>query len=495
MNEEQKVELKLIHMEEVVSKEVSWLWYPYIPYGKITVIEGDPGEGKTTLVLKLAAMLSKGLPLPCDDDRPYEPIHIIYQTAEDGIDDTIKPRLEQNGADCSMIRVIDETEKELSMTDERLEQAIVETNAKLIILDPIQAYIGATVDMHRANEIRPVLKKLGMIAEKYQCAVILIGHMNKASGSKSTYRGLGSIDIQATARSVLLVARLRDKPNIRIMAQDKSSLAPAGDAIGFEMTEDRGMTCIGPYDITIDELLMAELFGVGVPAISKHLANIYAEGELNEISTVSKMEIVQQEGSRDIKRNMEFYNLDAIISVGYRVNSRKATNFRIWATGILKEYMIKGFAMDDERLKQGKTAFGKDYFKELLERVRSIRASERRIWQQITDIFAECSIDYDKDSQTTHDFYAMVQNKFHYAITGQTAAEIIDTKADHTKEHMGLTTWKNSPDGRILKSDVTIATTSFVLLKKKYKLFDVNDGHAVYPLQIPILIHSIRPSL
>lgn len=154
---------------------------------------------------------------------------------------------------------------------------------------------------------------------------------------------------------------------------------------------------------------------------------------------------------------MQFYNLDAIISVGYRVNSRKATNFRIWATGILKEYMIKGFAMDDERLKQGKTAFGKDYFKELLERVRSIRASERRIWQQITDIFAECSIDYDKDSQITHDFYAMVQNKFHYAITGQTAAEIIDAKADHTKEHMGLVTWKNSPDGRILKSDVTVA--------------------------------------
>lgn len=209
--------------------------------------------------------------------------------------------------------------------------------------------------------------------------------------------------------------------------------------------------------IWLTQKAMAELFGVGVPAISKHLANIYAEGELNEISTVSKMEIVQQEGSRDIKRNMEFYNLDAIISVGYRVNSRKATNFRIWATGILKEYMIKGFAMDDERLKQGKTAFGKDYFKELLERVRSIRASERRIWQQITDIFAECSIDYDKDSQTTHDFYAMVQNKFHYAITGQTAAEIIDTKADHTKEHMGLTTWADAPDGKIKKSDVTIA--------------------------------------
>lgn len=209
--------------------------------------------------------------------------------------------------------------------------------------------------------------------------------------------------------------------------------------------------------IWLTQKAMAELFDVGVPAISKHLANIYTEGELNENSTVSKMEIVQQEGSRSIKRNTDFYNLDAIISVGYRVNSRKATNFRIWATGILKEYMTKGFAMDDERLKQGKTAFGKDYFKELLERVRSIRASERRIWQQITDIFAECSIDYDKDSKTTHDFYAMVQNKFHDAITGQTAAEIIEAKADRTKDHMGLTTWKNSPDGRVLKSDVTIA--------------------------------------
>lgn len=300
MNEEQKVELKLIHMEEVVSKEVSWLWYPYIPYGKITVIEGDPGEGKTTLVLKLAAMLSKGLPLPCDDDRPYEPIHIIYQTAEDGIDDTIKPRLEQNGADCSMIRVIDETEKELSMTDERLEQAIVETNAKLIILDPIQAYIGATVDMHRANEIRPVLKKLGIIAEKYQCAVILIGHMNKASGSKSTYRGLGSIDIQATARSVLLVARLRDKPNIRIMAQDKSSLAPAGDAIGFEMTEDRGMTCIGPYDITIDELLMGNE-GRGKKKLD--VAVEFIKEFFGSASEIASNDIIEEASHRGIKRN------------------------------------------------------------------------------------------------------------------------------------------------------------------------------------------------
>ena len=209
--------------------------------------------------------------------------------------------------------------------------------------------------------------------------------------------------------------------------------------------------------VWLTQKAMAELFGVEVPAISKHLSNIYAEGELQTEATVSKMEIVQTEGSRNVKRIVDFYNLDAIISVGYRVNSRKATLFRIWATAVLKEYMTKGFVMDDERLKQGKTAFGKDYFKELLERVRSIRASERRIWLQITDIFAECSIDYDRDSDVTKEFYAMVQNKFHYAITGKTAAEIIHSSADKGKEHMGLTTWKGAPDGRILKSDVTVA--------------------------------------
>jgi len=202
---------------------------------------------------------------------------------------------------------------------------------------------------------------------------------------------------------------------------------------------------------------MAELFAVEVPAISKHLSNIYSEGELTQDATISKMEIVQAEGARSVRRQVDFYILDAIISVGYRVNSRRATHFRIWATGILKEYMIKGFVLDDDRLKQGKTAFGKDYFRELLERVRSIRASERRIWQQVTDIFAECSIDYDKDDPITQDFYAMVQNMFHYAITGKTAAEIIFDSADHDKEYMGLTTWKNAPDGRILKSDVAIA--------------------------------------
>ena len=202
---------------------------------------------------------------------------------------------------------------------------------------------------------------------------------------------------------------------------------------------------------------MAALFGVNIPAVSKHLHNIYEEGELRRDTTVSRMEIVQTEGERTVRRNVDLYNLDAIISVGYRVSSARATHFRIWATGVLKEFMIKGFALDDERLKQGKTAFGKDYFRELLERVRSIRASERRIWQQITDIFAECSIDYNRNSPVTQDFYAMVQNRFHFAITGQTAAEIVYSRADRNKENMGLSTWKHAPGGRILKSDVTIA--------------------------------------
>ncbi|SHL81500.1 Uncharacterized conserved protein [Fibrobacter sp. UWOV1] len=217
------------------------------------------------------------------------------------------------------------------------------------------------------------------------------------------------------------------------------------------------MALVKDETIWLTQKAMAELFDVNVPGISKHLKNIYEEGELSESATVSILETVQNENGRSVKRNVSFYNLDAIISVGYRVNSAKATKFRIWATGILKEYIKKGFVLDDERLKQGNAVFGKDYFKELLERVRSIRASERRIWQQITDIFAECSIDYDKDSEITKKFFATVQNKFHYAITGQTAAEIVYERADHKKEHMGLTTWKNSPSGRVLKSDVNIA--------------------------------------
>ena len=228
----------------------------------------------------------------------------------------------------------------------------------------------------------------------------------------------------------------------------------------YNMPEDSGKVQVVIKDETIwcTQKAMAQLFGVGVPAVSKHLKNIFDEGELSPEMTISKMETVINRGKRgEVNEFIDFYNLDAIIAVGYRVSSLKATRFRQWATTILNEYIRKGFAMDDERLKQGTALFGKDYFRELLERVRSIRASERRIWQQITDIYAECCIDYDRNAKTTRDFYAMVQNRFHYAITGQTAAEIIYTKADHTKEHMGLTTWNNAPDGRVLKSDVSIA--------------------------------------
>ena len=210
-------------------------------------------------------------------------------------------------------------------------------------------------------------------------------------------------------------------------------------------------------DVWLNTQAIANLFDVQRPDITKHINNIFKEGELNKDSTCSILEQVQKEGNRTVTRNISYYNLDMIISIGYRVNSKKATQFRIWATKVLNEYIRKGFVLDDERLKNGENFFNKDYFKELLERIRSIRASERRIWQQVTDIFAECSIDYNKNSEVTKEFYATVQNKFHYAITGKTAPEIIYNSADSDKENMGLTTWKHSPNGRILKSDVMIA--------------------------------------
>lgn len=227
---------------------------------------------------------------------------------------------------------------------------------------------------------------------------------------------------------------------------------------------DEGDVSVDAYiaeeSIWVSQKGMSEIFGVGIPAISKHLSNIFNDGELDKEVVISKMETTTRHGAIEGKTQQNetnYYNLDAIISVGYRVNSKKATQFRIWATSVLKEYMIKGFVMDDDRLKQGQTAFGKDYFRELLERVRSIRASERRIWQQVTDIFAECSIDYTRDSEIAYKFYSTIQNKFHYAITKHTAAEIVYESADHTQNNMGLTTWKNAPDGRILKSDVSVA--------------------------------------
>lgn len=250
-NVQQNIPLKLIHMNEIQATDTHWLWYPYIPYGKI--IQGDPGEGKTTLVLHLAAELTRGEMIGTEDMQ--EPVTVIYQTAEDGLADTIKPRLIAANADCSKVLVIDETEQSVSMTDGRLEAAIQQTDARLVILDPIRAYLGADVDMHRANQIRPIMSHLGSIAEKYGCAIVLIGHMNKASGQKASYRGLGSIDFAAAARSVLIVARDRENPKVRVMIHAKSSLAPEGKPVAFELDKDNGFRYLGEYDGDANELL------------------------------------------------------------------------------------------------------------------------------------------------------------------------------------------------------------------------------------------------
>ena len=240
-------------MSEVQSQEIEWLWYPFIPYGKLTIIQGDPGDGKTTMVLNLAAKLSKGEALD-ENMKVTEPVNVIYQTAEDGLADTVKPRLELAGADCERIIVIDESDKSLSMVDERLEEAIVRTGARLLILDPIQAYLGGGMDMNRANEARDMTKKLGALAEKTKCAIILIGHMNKASGNKAAYRGMGSIDFFAVARSVLLVGRVEGESNTRAVVQIKNNLAAFGHPKAFALSED-GFKWLGDYEITVDEVL------------------------------------------------------------------------------------------------------------------------------------------------------------------------------------------------------------------------------------------------
>ena len=251
--EETRTELQMIKMSEIQSKKVAWLWYPFIPYGKLTIIQGDPGDGKTTLVLNIAAKLSKGEGLD-SDMKLTEPLAVIYQSAEDGLADTVKPRLEAAGADCENISVIDESKKSLSMIDERLEEAIIKTKAKLLILDPIQAYLGGNMDMNRANEARDMTKKLAALAEKYQCAIVLVGHMNKAAGNKAAYRGMGSIDFFAVARSVLLVGRVEGEENIRAVVQIKNNLAGFGHPKAFQLSED-GFLWLGDYEITADEVL------------------------------------------------------------------------------------------------------------------------------------------------------------------------------------------------------------------------------------------------
>ena len=242
------------YYSSVIAKTVEWLWYPFIPYGRITIIQGDPGEGKTTLVLNIAALLSTGQAMP-DGDKPDKPYHVIYQSTEDGIADTVKPRLADAGADCSLIAFIDDSSESLTLDDERIECAINQTGARLLVLDPLQSFVGCGSDFNRANDIRPLMQRLSAVAERTNCAVVIIGHMNKASGTKGLYRGLGSIDITAAARSVLLVGRLRDEPSIRVMTQLKNNLAPEGHSVAFELNPAGGFRWIGRYDVCADDIL------------------------------------------------------------------------------------------------------------------------------------------------------------------------------------------------------------------------------------------------
>ena len=292
-------------MEQVEIEKIDWLLYPFIPFGKVTIVQGDPGEGKTTMVLQIIAKLTKGeAVLPSGSDEPaleaktvdLEPVNVIYQTAEDGLGDTIKPRLLSAGADCSRVMVIDDNDQALTMMDARLEEAIIKTKARLVVLDPIQGFLGAAVDMHRANEIRPLMKRVAVLAEKYHCAIILIGHMNKNSNGKSSYRGLGSIDFQAAARSVLIVGRIKDEPEIRVVCHVKSSLAPEGKSIAFRLDKDTGFEWIGEYDISADDLLSGDNRGKKIHAAKEFLQEVLASG------SVAQTKVAEEAESRGIKK-------------------------------------------------------------------------------------------------------------------------------------------------------------------------------------------------
>lgn len=304
-NRRDELNLKLINMEQVEVEKIDWLLYPFIPFGKVTIVQGDPGEGKTTMVLQIIAKLTKGeAVLPSGSDESaleektmvLEPVNVIYQTAEDGLGDTIKPRLLSAGADCSRVMVIDDNDQALTMMDARLEEAIIQTKARLVVLDPIQGFLGTDVDMHRANEIRPLMKRVAVLAEKYHCAIILIGHMNKNSNGKSSYRGLGSIDFQAAARSVLIVGRIKDEPEIRVVCHVKSSLAPEGKSIAFRLDKDTGFEWIGEYDISADDLLSGDNRGQKIHEAKEFLKEILVSG------SVAQTKVAEEAESRGIKK-------------------------------------------------------------------------------------------------------------------------------------------------------------------------------------------------
>ena len=321
-------ELKLINMESVKVEQIEWLLYPFIPFGKVTIIQGDPGEGKTTMVLQIIAKLTRGEPILLNkksqkeaqqdseenlkqevlsQDNSIQPVNVIYQTAEDGLGDTIKPRLLAAGADCSRVLVIDDREQPLTMLDVRLEEAIMQTKARMVVLDPIQGFLGTDVDMHRANEIRPLMKGMAVLAEKYHCAIILIGHMNKNSNGKSSYRGLGSIDFQAAARSVLIVGRLKDEPETRVMCHVKSSLAPEGKSVAFRLDKETGFQWIGEYDISADDLLSGDARGQKSRIAKEFLLDILADGGMaqKKIEEEASKQGIKKKTLRNAKQELE----------------------------------------------------------------------------------------------------------------------------------------------------------------------------------------------
>lgn len=315
-------------MESVKVEQIEWLLYPFIPFGKVTIIQGDPGEGKTTMVLQIIAKLTRGEPILLNQksqkeaqkdneknlkqevlpqDNPMQPVNVIYQTAEDGLGDTIKPRLLAAGADCSRVLVIDDREQPLTMLDVRLEEAIMQTKARMVVLDPIQGFLGTDVDMHRANEIRPLMKRVAVLAEKYHCAIILIGHMNKNSNGKSSYRGLGSIDFQAAARSVLIVGRLKDEPELRVMCHVKSSLAPEGKSVAFRLDKETGFQWIGEYDISADDLLSGDARGQKSRIAKEFLLDILADGGMaqKKIEEEASKQGIKKKTLRNAKQELE----------------------------------------------------------------------------------------------------------------------------------------------------------------------------------------------
>lgn len=318
----------MINMELVKVEQIEWLLYPFIPFGKVTIIQGDPGEGKTTMVLQIIAKLTRGEPILLNkksqkeaqqdseenlkqevlsQDKPIQPVNVIYQTAEDGLGDTIKPRLLAAGADCSRVLVIDDREQPLTMVDVRLEEAIMQTKARMVVLDPIQGFLGTDVDMHRANEIRPLMKRMAVLAEKYHCAIILIGHMNKNSNGKSSYRGLGSIDFQAAARSVLIVGRLKDEPETRVMCHVKSSLAPEGKSVAFRLDKETGFQWIGEYDISADDLLSGDARGQKSRIAKEFLLDILADGGMaqKKIEEEASKQGIKKKTLRNAKQELE----------------------------------------------------------------------------------------------------------------------------------------------------------------------------------------------